>query len=380
MEADAVRLALATGPAGDSRSRGLVRDPVDELAAARGLAHAAAAFVESCMYRLDVPSQDSREFMLLPSQETGDSWTLWYSAARHLRSMLAVAPQEAYDEAVVALTPLRGGPLRQRIVASYLMPDLSEWGSADLADLPADYNGPDGLLFYSAATAGELSRFQGSRLEHFVAAYDAIGPEAVPLIAGWLAQWQWSPDIRRDALDVLTRIPADGVFENLFKLIDVPGVAGGLLAAAERFPRRAARLLASRRDDDLIGVLFRRHVGAHPDVPEAALVPRVPDAPGEAVPRLLLSPPWARKPPARVIVAPSPLAIEPRWPGETVSRMSGPTTGRTSCPRRCVSTCRWPRRVMPRRSSISAGQPTSSAPGLPGGRPSPRGCTSRVHV
>jgi hypothetical protein len=157
-----------------------------------------------------------------------------------------------------------------------------------------------------------LSRFKGYGLEHFVAAYDTIGPEAVPLIAGWLDQGQWSPDIRRDALDVLTRIPADAVFESLFELIDVPGVAGGLLAAAERFPRRAARLLASCRDDDLIGVLFRRHVRAHPDVPEAVLVPRVPDAPGEAVPQLLLSPPWARKPPARVTVAPSPLAAERR--------------------------------------------------------------------
>jgi len=201
---------------------------------------------------------------------------LWYSAARHLRSMLAVAPQEAYDEAVAALTPLRGGLLRQRIVASYLMPDLSEWASADLADLPTGYNGPGRLLFYSAATG------------------------------------QWSPDIRRDALDVLTRIPADAVFESLFELIDVPGVAGGLLAAAERFPRRAGRLLASCRDDDRIGVLFRRHVRAHPDVPEAVLVPRVPDAPVEAVPRLLLSPPWARKPPGRVAVAPSPLAAERR--------------------------------------------------------------------
>ena len=313
LAADAVRLALATGPAGKGTFGNWPVAPVGELAAARGLAHAAAAFVESCAYHLDyVPSGDGRVLVLLRPRESDDSWTLWYSAARYLRSMLAVAPQEAYDEAIAALTPLRGGSLRQRIITSYLMPDLREWASADLADLPADYNGPGGLLFYSAATAGQLSRFQGSRLEDFVTAYDAIGPEAVPLITGWLVQWQWSPDIRRDAFDVLTRIPADAVFENLFNLTDVPGVAGGLLAAAERFPRRAARLLASRRDDDLIGVLFRRHVRAHPDVPEAALLPRVPDAPGEAVPRLLVSPPWARKPPARVTVAPSPLAAEPR--------------------------------------------------------------------
>jgi hypothetical protein len=311
--ADAVRLALATGPAGEATSGNWSVAPVGELAAARRLAHAAAAFVESCAYHLDyVPSGDSRALALLRPRQSDDSWTLWYSAARYLRSMLAVAPQEAYDETVAALTALRGGLLRQRIVASYLVPDLREWASADLADLPADYNGPGGLLFYSAATARQLSRFQGTRLEHFVAAYDAIGPEAVPLIVGWLAQLQWSPDIRRDALDVLSRIPADTAFESLFKLIAVPDVPGSVVAAAERFPRRAARLLASHRDDDFIGVLFERHVRAHPDVPEAALVQRVTNAPGEAVPRLLLSPPWTRKPPVRVTVSPSPLAAEPR--------------------------------------------------------------------
>jgi hypothetical protein len=274
--ADAVRLALATGLAGEEASGNWSVAPVRELAAARGLAHAAAAFVESCAYHLDyVPPRNSRVLVLLRPRESDDSWGVWYSAARHLRSMLAVAPQEVYDETVAALTPLRGGLLRQRIVASYLMPDLREWACADLADLPPGYLGPGGLLFYSAATAGQLSRFWGTRLDHFAAAYDAIGPEAVPLIAGWLARGQWSPDIRRDALDVLTRIPADTVFESLFTLIDVPGVAGGLLAAAERYPARAARMLASRRDDDFIGVLFQRHVRAHPDVPEAALVPRV---------------------------------------------------------------------------------------------------------
>ncbi|MGH3419422.1 MAG: hypothetical protein ACRDOD_07490 [Streptosporangiaceae bacterium] len=34
---------------------------------------------------------------------------------RHLRSLLAVAPQEVYDEAVAALTLFRGGSQRQRI-------------------------------------------------------------------------------------------------------------------------------------------------------------------------------------------------------------------------------------------------------------------------
>jgi hypothetical protein len=178
--------------------------------------------------------------------------------------------------------------------------------------MPAGYRGPSERLFFSAATAEHFSRFTASSLDKFVAAYDAIGPAAAPLIAQWLAQWRWSPDARRDALEVLTRIPADAAFEALFRVIDVPGVAGGILAAAERFPKRAARMLAARREEDPIGVLFYRHVRAHPDVPEAALVPRAPDAPADAVPRLLVSPPWTRKPPVGITVSPSPLTAGPR--------------------------------------------------------------------
>jgi hypothetical protein len=54
---------------------------------------------------------------------------------------------------------------------------------ADLADGLADYPDPAHLLFYSAATAGQLSRFTAERLgwyredrlEQFVTAYDAVG-------------------------------------------------------------------------------------------------------------------------------------------------------------------------------------------------------------
>jgi len=47
---------------------------------------------------------------------------LWDDAAIHLRSLLAVAPQQVYDEAVAALTLLRGGSPPQRIAASYSCP------------------------------------------------------------------------------------------------------------------------------------------------------------------------------------------------------------------------------------------------------------------
>lgn len=176
------------------------------------------------------------------------------------------------------------------------------------------------LAVYSAATAEQLSRFmtgqlgwyREDRLDQFVTAYDAVGNAAAPLIAQWLAQEWWSPNARRDALEVLTRIPTDEAFGLLLHLVELPDVAGGVLAAAGRFPRRAARMLAAHRDGDLIDMLFLRHVRAHPDLPEAALVHRAPDAPADAVPQLLVAPPWTRKPPPRVTVPPSPLAAEPR--------------------------------------------------------------------
>ena len=95
-------------------------------------------------------------------------------AGRHLRWLLAVAPQDVYDDAIAAVAPLRdGGSFRQLIAASYLMPERHEWAAADLADLPPAY--------------------------HFVTAYDAVGDEIAPLLARWLEDGRWWPDSRRDA-------------------------------------------------------------------------------------------------------------------------------------------------------------------------------------
>jgi hypothetical protein len=300
------------GIAADEAGSALVK--VDELVAERGLAGAAVAFAESYAHEAQAAG------ILVPSfrwdRETWDDDGTWIrgfpgAAAKHLRSMLAIAPQDVYDDAVAALTPLRDGLFRQRIVASYLVPDRHDWVSADLAQLPA-HQVLGGLLFYSVATVEQLSRFRASTLDDFVTAYDAVGNELVPLLARWLTVAWWAPQARRDALEVLTRIPADAAFDVLLHLTGLPEVPGGVREAADRFPERAARMLAAHRDIDLVSVLFVRHAGAHPDVPEARLVARVPDAPADAVPELLASPPWTRQPPARVAVAPSRLATEPR--------------------------------------------------------------------
>jgi hypothetical protein len=115
-----------------------------------------------------------------------------------------------------------------------------DWVGADLADGLADCSRRADLLLYSATTAEQLSRFMAGqrdwfredRLDQFVTAYDAVGNAAAPLIARWLAQEWWSPEIRRGAFEVLTRIPTDEAFGLLLHLVvDRPDLAGGVLAA-----------------------------------------------------------------------------------------------------------------------------------------------------
>jgi hypothetical protein len=316
--ADAIRLALALNPVRDGTVWDLLvqppAEPLEQLVASRGLAHAALAFVASRRYDLAYGLVPPGRLALTIKwrEEAGDAWrpSWWDSAARHLRAMLAAVPQPEYDGAIAALTSVRAGGPHERIATSYLVPDRHDWVQVDVAELRASHPHASELLFYSVATAAELAGFPASGLAQFVTAYDAIGVEAVPLIARWLAEGWSSLDVRRDALDVLSRIPADAAFGALLNMVD--DVPWAVLTAAARFPRRAARMLAARRDEDFIEVLFRRHVTSYPDVAEAALVVRAPEAPAERVPGLLASPPWTRKPPAKVKVAPSPLAAEPR--------------------------------------------------------------------
>lgn len=306
VEADGVRLALAASPMRDGNWHSYSLAPIDELLVARGLVHTVAAFVESCacFVREQVTLRGPS---LLRHNEATDAGPftyrrVWTDAAKHLRSKLAVAPQDEYDEAVAALTPYREALLGQRIAVSYLVPGIPQWMAEDLAALPSDYRGPHELLFYSAPTIEELALWRPTTLEQFVTAYDAVGDGVVPLLVRSMAERYWEPDVRRDALEVLTRIPTDQAFNALLRTIQLPDVPGGVRAASDRFPRRAARMLAEHRHDDAIDAMFQRHVRKHPDVPEAELVETKPDAPADAVPKLLASPPWSRKPPARVKV------------------------------------------------------------------------------
>lgn len=318
VSADGVRLALAPSPLREVfwRSHSLV--PIRELVATRGLTHAAAAFVHSCAYYVGrVQGFGHGGSPLIRHREAddvgADSWPrgVWDDAALFLRSALAIAPDAEYTQTREALAPLRRGLFRQRIVTSYLMPDVPDWTDADFAELPSGYRGPVDLLFFSANTVEQLSRFTAVRLDQFLTAYDAVGEAAIPLLALWLRRGRWNADVRQDALEVLARIPSDIAFEVLLRNLDVEGAARTVRVAADRFPMRAGRMLAAQRDDEIVDLLFHRHLRAYPQEAGAASAERIPDADAVDVPALLAAPPWTRQPPARVKVTLDPSITAP---------------------------------------------------------------------
>ncbi len=134
-------------------------------------------------------------------------------------------------------------------------------------------------------------------------------------------------------LKVLAALPTDEAFTILLDRLDTKYVRPALLSAMAAFPARAARLLAERVDGNrelrqLLGVHLTTH--PHLEVPEgftATDSATVPEAPAEALPSLLVSPPWLdRRPQPKPVVlkdvpAPDPSAV---WePGEQEAWLRG---------------------------------------------------------
>lgn len=336
--ADAVRLVLHMGNMLTGRPGWL--GPIRHLVVTRGAVHAAEAMVLAAdlVVPWGLPTESDLErgarplvglmnpapqawLQRLSGTDAHELTTLagdWRESARYLRTALAAGAPEVYDEAVSALEALRRtATVRQRALASYLLPDRHDWVAADLADTPDHRSVAYDLLRASAGEPRSLAVMNCHCLSHFVGAYDALGHAVVPLIMRWWSYWRAFPEVRSDALDVLTRIPTEEAFRTLLANIDIPDVAKAARIVADRFPRRAARILAAARDDEFAGALYYRHRGINPDLFEGE--ERFPDAPEAAVPLLLSSPPWRRKAPTPVVIPPSPTAARPRmaWrPGE----------------------------------------------------------------
>ncbi|MFC9896326.1 DUF4132 domain-containing protein [Nocardia sp. NPDC127579] len=253
---------------------------------------------------------------------------------RRLRALLASAGDADYAEAVAAAARLRvRGGLPIRLLTSFLLPTQQDWVAADLTDdalakgsrravwLLASVTRPD----HAARVLDLLDHNNGDVLNknrellYSLAAH--LGPEAVPALTRLTRVWFAGADrITDDFLArILAHLPDDLAFETILNNCWNKGSTAALLAAADRFPRRALRILGSgeqrlqHRDE------FEAHVRRHPDLtaelaetlPEPArlvvaeiLAATRSDPAAEAdIPAILLDPPWNRPRSKETVIA-----------------------------------------------------------------------------
>ncbi|MGW4805258.1 DUF4132 domain-containing protein [Kitasatospora sp. NPDC004272] len=265
-------------------------------------------------------------------------------AEQRLRALLAAAPEPEYLAALTALSACRDTP-RRRVLASFLAPGVPGWLDECLADLPG--YGEDRLqshlqLLYALDDPAQLERLGsapevpwGSWTLPLVATLaDGLGAAAAPLV-GEGAGLARNADGVRELSAALAHFPTDDALRLLLTELDDKHVLPALQEAVRRYPVRAVRLLAevvARGGRD--GAAARRMLNAHVllhrellprilpllDAATAALVaeldgarPQAPEAGPQALPPLLVSPPWTRPRTRR-----EPLVVEGLRPDEEV--------------------------------------------------------------
>ncbi|MEV0829015.1 DUF4132 domain-containing protein [Nonomuraea rubra] len=238
-----------------------------------------------------------------------------------VRAALAAEPDAGYALAVEALAASREAGLHHRVAASFLAPTEVAWVTADCAEVDSVNPRLAFHLMAAISTPEQLALIAGHvhaySVLHSLALpatlIDGVGLEALPLLAGLLDD-AYSADNERRLLGVLAELPSDAAMRSLLDRLDRKYTQPAFMRAAARFPRRAMRLLAttSGKTADL---LLRAHVQTHPDlVPEVlatvgdaaaeridrlANAAPVATAPVEALPEVLVSPPWSRSRKAR---------------------------------------------------------------------------------
>lgn len=277
----------------------------DGWIASRGLAFAACALAE-----LSGIASSAEDLNPLKSLRQVDSVSL-----RRVRGLLAFCPEEEYQRAVERLAAHRGTRSR-RLVASYLVPTRHDWVDECCVNPPSAEWGSNAFyrerLWASVSTPRHLEllgwRLEESDFDAFTYGMratmaDGLGPAAAPvLVDAWDRLRIYKP-WRERFVELISLIPSDEAFKLLLERYEREFAGEYLLAAMERFPVRAARVLSAVAASDsmsalLASGLLRMHLKAHPELPGADPVPRVPDAPGEDVPAVLTAPGRAARLPA----------------------------------------------------------------------------------
>ncbi|MET8760083.1 DUF4132 domain-containing protein [Lentzea sp. NPDC004782] len=191
------------------------------------------------------------------------------------------------------------------------------------------------MLPCSAGTYDEFVKAQtpvNNGAQILYTALYVLGPAIAPLLAEDLDKSYQRADSRKQALRVLAALPTDEAFTILLDRVGTKYARPALLSAMAAFPARAARLLGERASDEELRRLLTVHLTTHPqlkapDGVTAADTDAVPEAPAEALPEVLASPPWLRRrPPVKPVVVPDVPVPAPSvvWePGERDEWLNG---------------------------------------------------------
>ncbi|GAA2789303.1 WGR and DUF4132 domain-containing protein [Kitasatospora paracochleata] len=256
-----------------------------------------------------------------------------YSSTRHyerglaarVRALLAVTDEASYREVVEALAVCRTTPER-RVVAAFLAPGTPGWADDCLADEPYGDGGPwmRTMLMQALDDPAQLLRLGPSpeilwnawTVDLFATLADALGPACARLLGEALRRGYGS-DHTRAITDAATVFPTDDAFRFLLSALDDKHSRPALQKAMTRYPVRAVRLLAAAAADSgknapAARQLLDSHVRLHrTHLPEIlpqldsstaglvraldAAAERIAEASADALPPLLVSPPWTRR-------------------------------------------------------------------------------------
>ncbi|MEV0731151.1 DUF4132 domain-containing protein [Polymorphospora sp. NPDC050346] len=263
-----------------------------------------------------------------------------------VRAALACESTDEYTAAVAALSGYRDGSLRQRIVTSFLVPGREDWVDADVRALAGIEDSSALLLLASATTVAQVHLIEdalavsvraalfSSRMLHTVA--EGLGAAGADLFVHWLDDFYADAATRWVLLSVVAALPGDHPFQLLLNRLNDRHVAAAVVAAADRFPHRALRLLATApKTDDLLRRHLLRHPGLADELPPglpaaasarihaARAVPTEPTAPAQPLPALLVTPPWTvrRKTPRPVVLTGLRCADEPKFHPDSADRV-----------------------------------------------------------
>ena len=271
-------------------------------------------------------------------------------ALHRLRAHLAGVDDATYAQVVQAAANGRDGTDGARTVASYLVPTETAWVDADVAGVgTSQATHLHQLLLASVTTRAQLDHLLA--VLHPTAVTDDfeltcglvanLGLDAVEPLLLALARLTEATTTQR-LLKLILDLPTDEAFAGLVERLEQKYVRTAVVEAMGRYPRRALRILAVRAaGSDAVArsctELLRNHLISHPgladQVPElddatratidsiAASTTTVPVAGADALPPILVTPPWERRrnatKPTVVAGLTPPLGLSLHWkPGE----------------------------------------------------------------